>query len=185
MQFALSNAVNRVIPIPLPLRFNHPGSANFPPVPDFRVAYHSHFVDKFDKIEVEIQNTIMEQEAKGARPPEKQRPWSHYPFGRRTRSQEQYAKRHAQREEHLEQKRQEKSREVLVSAAVQAALSPTTLHRPTYVQTWLTDNPGYTEKHFWERQVAQRNYPHVPLYVIDAHHPPLDNDPERYQDAQE
>ena len=55
----------------------------------------------------------------------------------------------------------------------------------TYVQTWLTDNPGYTEKNFWERQVAQRNYAHIPLYVIDAHHPPLDNDPERYQDTQE
>ena len=82
MQFALSNAVNRVIPIPPPLRFNHPGSANFPPVPDFRAAYHSHFVDEFDKIEVEIQNSITEQEARGARPPEKQRPWSHYPFGR-------------------------------------------------------------------------------------------------------
>ena len=184
-----------------------------------------------------------------------------------TRSQEQYAKRQAQREEYLERKRQEKSHEILVGAAVQAALSPTTLHRPTredvetvpirgrrvehvsntvatiteieenghqnnndqqpectgvavqddtgmkrppnyskpyyfpdvsplpfgrgtpiisrYVQIWLADNPNYTEKNFWERQVAQRNYAHIPSYVIDAHHPPLDDDPERYQDAQE
>ena len=267
MQFALSNAVNRVIPIPPPLRFNHPGSANFPPVPDFRAAYNTQFVEEFDKIEVEIQNGITEQEAKGARPPEKQRPWSQYPFGRRTCSQEQYAKRQAQREEYLERKRQTKSHEILVSAAVQATLSPTTLHRPTredaeavpirgrrvehvsntvatiteieeneyqdnndqqpestgaavqddtgekrpqnysrpyyypdvpqlpfgrgkpaiarYVQIWLADNPTYTEKNFWECQVAHRNYTHIPSYVMDAHHPPLDADPEQYQDAQE
>ena len=267
MQFALSNTVNRAIPIPPPLRFNHPGSANFPPVPDFRAAYQTPFVDEFDKIEVQIQNRITEKEADGARPPEKQRPWSSYPFGRRTRSQEQYAKRNAQRQEYLERKRQDKAHEILVGAAVQAALTPTTLHRPSredvepvpissrrvghvsnagatiteieesepsesnkrqlectdaaaqedtcvkrpalyskpyyfpdvpplpfgrgqpiisaYLQTWLADNPGYTERNFWERQHVQRNYAHVPLYVINAHQLPLDNDPEKYQDAQE
>ena len=54
-----------------------------------------------------------------------------------------------------------------------------------YVQIWLADNPTYTEKNFWECQVAHRNYPHIPSYVMDANHPPLYEDPEQYQDAQE
>ena len=102
MQFALSNAVTRVIPIPPPLCFNTPGSSNFPPIPDFRTGYNNIFIDKFDKIEVEIQRNITNQEARGTRPPEKQRPWSHHPFGHCTHSQEQFARRHAQRKEHLE-----------------------------------------------------------------------------------
>ena len=268
MQFALSNAVNHVIPIPPPLCFNHPGSSNFPPVPDFHTAYNSHFVDEFEKIEIEIQTNITDQESRGVRPPEKQRPWSHHPFGRRTRSQEQFAKRHAQREEHLERRRQNQSHELLVSAAVQAALSLIPLHRPTredidevpirkrrvenvpsqvatiteieetednenngrqplstiaeipketsvkhppyyqkpyyfpdipplpsfgrgtnriplYVQQWLEDNPGFTEKNFWERQVVQHKYAHIPAYVTGDDRPYLDNDSDRYQDAPE
>ena len=135
MQFALSNAVTCVIPIPPPLRFNTPGSSNFPPIPDFCTGYNHIFIGEFDKIEVEIQRNITNREAQGMQPPEKQRPWLQHPFGRRTRSQEQFARRHAQHEEHLKCKREEQSHQLLVSPAVQAAITPIPLHRPTKEDT--------------------------------------------------
>ena len=104
MQFALSNTVNRVLPIPPPLLFPHPRSSQFPPVPEFCTASPNPFYDEFDRVEVEIQTAITEQESRGRRPSDRQRPWSNYPFGRHTRSQAQYAKRHAQREEYLEKR---------------------------------------------------------------------------------
>ena len=267
MQFALSNAVNRVIPIPPPLRFTHPRSSHFPPVPEFRTASRNQFFEEFDRVEVEIQTTITDQESKGVRPFEKQRPWSKYPFGRRTHSQEQFAKRHAQREEFLEKRRQEQAHELLVSAAVEATLTPIPLHRPTredndntltskrsleqappqletitetdrqedndrdgpppqsliypasvekrkgplyypepyyfpnvpplpsfgqglrkiptYLRQWLEDKPGFTKKNFWDCQMIQHKYAVTPANVTGDDRPEMDNEPERFQDAQE
>ena len=129
MQYALTQASVRAIPVPQPVNFqtlqmNYQEKQE--PLPNLHIKHYAIFEQhKLQDTDEEIQCQVA-----GARPKDPKRTWSLQPFGRRTRSQTNFAKRRARQELYRQSKHQQQYQKVLVTSAVQAALVDDTLAPP-------------------------------------------------------
>ena len=116
--YALGLQTGEIVDVPAPHNLEHPNSHDFPPIPDLVTSYYQLIV-AFENFEINLGNEDTNRQLEGGRPLDKLRPWSHKPFGRRTRSQNSFIRRHTKQDEYIGRKCQEEYRQLQLTGAIQ------------------------------------------------------------------
>ena len=100
LQYALGISTGEIDTVPIRYNLENASIHNYPTIPDLVTSFYQ-LITQFENFEIELANEDIQRQAKGGHPLDKNRPWSHKPFGCRTRSQNSYVRQRVKQDEFI------------------------------------------------------------------------------------